>query len=141
MKPLLIALLLLLWCVTIHAQSKDEAAIAKVLDNQSRAWNRGNLEEFMVGYWKNDSLMFIGSRGITYGWNNTLANYKKSYPDTAAMGKLNFTLLKIKQLSNEYYQVIGNWHLQRSVGDLSGHFTLLFQKINGEWVIVADHSS
>jgi hypothetical protein len=140
MKPLLIVLLLLS-CVTIHAQSKEEAAIAKVLDNQSGAWNRGNLEEFMVGYWKSDSLMFIGSRGITYGWNNTLANYKKSYPDTAAMGKLNFTLLKIKQLSNEYYQIIGKWHLQRSAGDLSGHFTLLFQKINGEWVIVADHSS
>lgn len=125
----------------VFAQSKDEIAIRKVLDDQTSAWNRGDLEKFMVGYWENDSLMFIGKSGVTYGYTNTLNNYKRGYPDTAAMGKLLFNIIKVKKLSSKYYQVIGKWMLKRSIGDLSGHYTLLFQKINNRWVIIADHSS
>ncbi len=95
----------------------------------------------MKGYWENDSLMFIGKSGVTYGWTNTLNNYKKGYPDTAAMGKLNFTLVQVKKLSAKYYHVTGKWFLKRSVGDVGGHYTLLFRKINGRWLIIADHSS
>lgn len=133
--------LFLLGVLQASGQSKDELAIQKLLNSQAIAWNQGDIESFMKGYWENDSLMFIGKSGITYGWNNTLNNYKRNYPDTASMGKLAFTLLIIKKLSLEYYQVIGKWHLQRSIGNLEGHFTLLFRKINGNWVIVSDHSS
>jgi ketosteroid isomerase-like protein len=94
----------------------------------------------MKGYWVNDSLMFIG-KSVTYGWQKTLDRYKKGYPDTAAMGKLTYTLLKFKPLSPVYYFVIGQWHLERSIGDVGGYFTLLFRKINGQWLIVVDHSS
>jgi ketosteroid isomerase-like protein len=128
-------------CTTINAQSKDEQAIRKVLEVQNNAWNRGDIEEFMEGYWKNDSLMFIGNSGITYGWTNTLNNYKKGYPDTATMGKLTFTLLHLTKLSKDYYRVIGKWLLKRSVGDVGGYFTLILRKVNGKWVIVSDHSS
>lgn len=123
------------------AQTDDEKEIRKVLAGQNEAWNRGDVDAFMVGYWENDSLMFIGSSGITYGYRNTLANYKKRYPDTTAMGKLIFTLIEVKRLSAEYYHVTGKWNLQRSIGDLAGHFTLVFRKIAGRWVIVSDHSS
>lgn len=126
---------------TAFCQSKDEAAIRKLLDIQTKAWNNGNIEAFMKGYWENDSLMFIGQSGVTYGWTNTLNNYKKNYPDTAAMGKLSFDIITVKKLSDKYYQVVGKWYLTRSIGDASGHYTLLMQKINGEWVIIADHSS
>lgn len=119
----------------------DEAAIRKLLDKQTQAWNRGDIETFMETYWKSDSLMFIGKSGVTYGWTNTLNNYKKGYPDTTAMGKLSFDILLIKRLSFQYFHVIGKWHLQRSIGDLSGHYTLLIKKINGKWVIISDHSS
>ena len=95
----------------------------------------------MNGYWQNDSLMFIGKSGITYGWQKTLDNYKKGYPDTASMGKLNFELLQIKRLSVNYFFVVGKWHLTRSIGDVGGAFTLLFRKVKNKWVIVADHSS
>ncbi|MEO7924773.1 MAG: DUF4440 domain-containing protein [Chitinophagaceae bacterium] len=140
MKKILIVVFLFVGS-TLFAQSKDETAIRQLLANQSAAWNRGDLESFMVGYWNNDSLMFIGKSGVTYGWTNTLNNYKKGYPDTASMGKLNFTLLKIDRLSKEYYHVTGKWYLNRSIGDLSGHFTLVFRKMRGSWVIIADHSS
>lgn len=123
------------------AQSKDELAIRKVLSDQTAAWNRGDAEAFMQGYWKSDSLMFIGKSGVTWGWQKTLENYKKGYPDTAAMGKLSFDLILVKQLSPDYFYIVGKWKLHRSIGDLSGHYDLVFRKIKGEWVIVSDHSS
>ncbi len=125
----------------LFAQSKNESVIRNILGEQTAAWNRGDIDNFMKGYWENDSLMFIGKSGVTYGWTNTLNNYKKGYPDTAAMGKLTFTLIQVKRISKKYYHVTGKWFLKRSIGDIGGHYTLLFRKINGRWFIVSDHSS
>ena len=125
----------------VSAQTNDVAAIRKVLQLQTEAWNNGNIDEFMKGYWKSDSLKFIGKSGVTYGYNETLSGYKKRYSDTIQMGKLFFDLLEIKKLSPEYYFVVGKWFLKRSVGDIGGYYTLLLRKINGKWVIVADHTS
>ena len=140
MKKLFVASLLLI-SAQLFAQSKDELAIRQLLAEQTTAWNRGDVVSFMNGYWENDSLMFIGKSGVTYGWTNTLNNYKKGYPDTTAMGKLSFNIISVKHLSKKYYHVVGKWFLKRSIGDLSGHYTLLFEKVNGNWVIIADHSS
>lgn len=132
------------FCFTssLKAQSADESQIRAILDRQTRAWNAGNLDQFMEGYWKNDSLMFIGKTGVTYGWRPTLENYKRGYPNRSAMGILSFNILKVEQLAADCYFVLGRWHLKREeAGDLSGHYTLIWKKIDGEWVIVADHSS
>jgi uncharacterized protein (TIGR02246 family) len=134
-------ILLLVFSLPVFAQSNDEKEVRRVLATQNAAWNRGDLEAFMVGYWENDSLMFIGSSGVVYGYKNTLERYKKNYADTAAMGKLFFDLKEVKRLSAEYYHVTGKWHLKRSMGDAGGHFTLLFRKLKGKWVIISDHSS
>jgi uncharacterized protein (TIGR02246 family) len=138
---LLSSLLLSLSCFSQARPDKDELAIRELMAQQTNAWNSGNIAGFMHGYWENDSLMFIGKSGVTYGWTNTLNNYKKGYPDTVSMGKLSFNIIKVKRLSKEYYFVIGKWTLKRSIGDVSGHYNLLFQKIDGRWVIIADHSS
>lgn len=136
------AILLLLAFANANAQkTNDEQQVRAVLAMQQASWNNGNLDMFMQGYWKSDSVMFIGSKGIVYGWQNTMDGYKKAYPDTASMGKLQFTLLEVKRLSVMYFFVVGKWELTRTMGNLSGHFTLLFKKIKGRWVIVADHSS
>lgn len=123
------------------AQSADETIIRNVMNDQLDAWNKADINRFMQAYWKSDSLMFIGKEGITYGWEQTRQSYVKGYPDSAAMGKLNFTLLHVKRLSVLYFHVVGKWQLTRTDGNLSGHFTLLFKKINNNWVIVSDHSS
>jgi hypothetical protein len=119
----------------------DEVAIREILDQQTKAWNRGDITAFMQGYWQNDSLMFIGKSGINWGWTKTLENYKRAYPDTTAMGKLSFDVILVKKLSPEYYYIVGKWFLTRRIGDLGGYYNLLFRKINGRWFIVADHSS
>lgn len=123
------------------AQSADETTIRQEMNEQLAAWNAGDINRFMGTYWQNDSLMFIGKSGVTYGWEQTKKNYLKGYPDTAAMGKLDFNIIQVKRLSVLYFHVVGKWHLKRTAGDLSGHFTLLFKKIRNKWVIIADHSS
>jgi len=122
-------------------QDKNVQAIRKVLTTQTEAWNKGDIDEFMKGYWKNDSLKFIGKSGVTYGYQQTLERYKRNYGDTVKMGKLSFDILEVKKLSVDYYFVLGRFFLKRSIGDLDGTFTLLFRKINGNWVIVVDHTS
>ncbi len=134
-------LLLFFFSTGLAAQRNNEKQIRELLDRQTRDWNRGDVDAFMKGYWENDSLMFVGKSGVTYGWTNTLNNYKKGYPDAAAMGKLSFDIIKVKRLSGKYYFIVGKWFLKRSIGDVGGHFNLLFEKINGDWVIIADHSS
>jgi uncharacterized protein (TIGR02246 family) len=140
MKLFLISLGLLMSMLS-YSQSKEAESIRKLLQTQTEAWNKGDIEGFMQTYWKSDSLLFIGKSGVNRGWKATLANYKKGYPDTTAMGKLFFDLIEIKQLSPEYFYVVGKWMLKRSIGDLSGHYDLLLRKIKGKWVIIADHSS
>ena len=88
---------------SLFSQSKDEKAVRALLDLQTQEWNKGNIPLFMETYWKSDSLMFIGKSGVTYGWQKTLDNYKKNYPDKAAMGKLKFDLLQLKQLDSTQF--------------------------------------
>lgn len=124
-----------------QAQQTDEQQIRAVMEQQTAAWNQGNLEAFMDTYWKNDSLLFVGKKGTTYGWQQTLDNYRRSYPTRDEMGILKFTLLKLQPLGTGFYNVVGKWQLTRKQGDLGGHFTLIFRKIAGSWKIIQDHSS
>lgn len=124
-----------------QAQKNEDVAIRDLLLHQTDAWNRGDIEEFMQTYWQNDSLMFVGKGGVTWGWKNTLAHYKQGYPDKEAMGQLSFDIIQIKKLSKDYFFVTGKWKLKRTADDLSGHYTLLIKQINGQWKIIADHSS
>lgn len=140
MKKILLVLLLLPILNNATAQT-DVQAIQNVLTQQAKAWNNGDLDNYMKGYWNNDSLLFIGRGGPGYGYQNTLERYKKGYPDKATMGQLTFSNLSFNQLSDEYYHVIGKYELKRTVGDASGYFTLIFRKMGGKWLIVADHSS
>lgn len=136
--------ILLLWLLcaaaTTYAQT-DKEQILQVLDMQMKAWNSGSIEQYMTGYWHSDSLVFVGKSGPTYGYDTTLQRYKQSYNNTDKMGQLHFDILQVRQLSAEYYYVLGKWALARNAGDVSGSFTLLFRKIKGEWKVVADHSS
>ena len=120
---------------------ETESEIKHVLDFQIKCWNESNIDCFMEGYWKSDSLMFIGKNGITYGWKNTLENYKVRYPDKDAMGELSFEILDMEILSKTYVTVVGKWSLKRKLGDIGGYFTLVFKSINNKWVIVRDHTS
>ena len=139
MKQIILFFVLFIFS-SANAQSPEQQ-IRSILNKQTKAWNKGDLVNFMKGYWQSDSLLFVGKNGPSYGYAAALKNYQKGYPDTASMGKLAFTLLQVKPLTTDTWFVLGKWALTRSIGNVSGHYTLLFKKIKGEWVIVVDHSS
>lgn len=118
----------------------NEQEILAIMQKQENSWNNGNIDAFMQGYWQSDSLLFIGKNGIKYGWQTTLDNYKKSYPDKAAMGKLTFEILKL-EVAGETAYMLGKWSLIREKDNPNGYFTLYWKKINGKWVITIDHTS
>lgn len=122
------------------SSTKDKEAIKAVMEAQEKAWSANDLEGFMQGYWKNDSLKFYGSSGLTYGWDKTLANYKKGYPTKDHSGTLNFKINDISKIKKNSYWVMGEYFLKRKVGDANGIFMIIFKKIKGEWKIVADMS-
>jgi ketosteroid isomerase-like protein len=122
-------------------KSSDKQAILKLLEQQRSDWNEGNVEAYMKGYWKSDSLLFVGKSGPTYGWQKTLDNYKKGYPDKAAMGYLTFGIKKVELITKDTAFVLGSWNVKQDKNELKGYFTLLLRKIEGAWKVVVDHSS
>ena len=140
MKGLLFVLVLL--AIDLNAQPVEMTQVRAVLDQQVSDWNNGDIPSFMKGYWNNDSLRFIGKRGITYGWQPVLDNYLKSYPNKSAIGVLEFKELNIDVLAKDAAFVTGNWTIKYVDKDnIGGWFSLLFRKIEGKWVIVVDHTS
>jgi ketosteroid isomerase-like protein len=140
MRGLIFTLFVLL-TVSVFGQKSDEELIRHALNRQQDCWNKGDLECFMNGYWESDQLKFVGGSGVTYGYDATLERYQKGYPDRTAMGKLTFDIRDMERISGDAYSVVGKFHLARTIGDLQGYFTLLWRKIDGEWVIVMDHTS
>lgn len=142
MKQLSIFLLLTLLAGPAISQSaQDRRAILQLLKRQTEDWNAGRVDKFMNGYWPSDSLTFVGKVGITYGYEATLASYKKRYPDRASMGMLTFDILQLDFPAPNVAYVIGRFHLTRpKIGDADGYFTLLWRKVNKRWVIISDHS-
>jgi len=119
----------------------DREAIAAVLRAQQSAWNRGDVDAFLEGYWHSPELTFSGSNGVARGWDAVLARYKKSYPDRAAMGQLTFSELEFRFLGPDAALVLGKWHLQREKDELGGVFTLVWQRFPEGWKIIHDHTS
>jgi ketosteroid isomerase-like protein len=119
----------------------DRAAIDGVLKAQQAAWNRGDVDAFLVGYWQSPELTFSGSNGVSRGWDGVLARYKKNYPNRDAMGELNFSDLEFHFLGSDAALVLGKWHLKREMGDIGGVFSLVWQKFPEGWKIIHDHTS
>ena len=137
-------LFLLCFIITLSSiaqtEFEDKTAIKSVMKLQEKAWSQNDLEGFMKGYWKSDSLKFYGSNGLTQGWEQTLANYKKGYPTKDHSGTLTFKINDISKIEANSYWVMGEYYLSRKLGDANGIFLIIFRKINGEWKIVADMS-
>jgi ketosteroid isomerase-like protein len=124
-----------------YERSADREAISTVLSVQQTAWNRGDVEAFLVGYWRSPELTFSGSSGVARGWDGVLARYKKNYPDRAAMGQLDFSELEFRFLGPDAALVLGRWHLKRQQDGIGGVFTLVWQRFPDGWKIIHDHTS
>ena len=145
MRTLFTLTLSLILTLSLAAKNKinthEKSQITNLLNQQVAAWNAGDIEKFMETYLKSDDLVFVGSHGLTYGWQATLNRYKKSYPNKATMGTLSFKILGISKIDRKTYFVIGHFKVTRKMGDIGGHFTLVVQKFGKKWLIISDHSS
>jgi uncharacterized protein (TIGR02246 family) len=115
--------------------------IRAVLDAQQDAWNRGDVDAFLLGYWHSPELTISGSGGVARGWDGVMARYKRNYPDRAAMGKLDFSELEFRFLGPDAALVLGRWHLKREKDELGGVFSLVWQRFPDGWKIIHDHTS
>ncbi len=126
-----------------ESEAASLEAIQTLLNKQVDAWNAGDIPAFMEGYWESDSLRFASGGSVRRGYDETLQRYFSSYPDKAAMGFLAFEDLEMRRLSPQWTTVFGRFRLKREapLDDLTGLFTLIFEKRDGEWIIVSDHTS
>ncbi|MCH2034773.1 MAG: DUF4440 domain-containing protein [Tenacibaculum sp.] len=140
MKKLILSLLVVFLSCASSNEEQDKKEILALMKHQESDWSRHDLDCFMLGYWKSDSLKFQGRKGITYGWKQTLENYKKSYPYEEDTGKLKFKIRSISKIESNSYYVMGEYHLTREIGNADGIFMIILKKIKGEWKIIADTS-
>lgn len=127
--------------ITGRAAASAEPAVRDVLTQQASAWNRGDVDAFLTGYWNSDHTVFAGSQGITRGWQALRERYRKSYPDRKAMGALTFSDFEVTMLCSDAALVLGTWHLDREAGPIGGVFSLVLRQFPEGWRIIADHTS
>jgi beta-aspartyl-peptidase (threonine type) len=143
MRYLLVLLLAVCTLLSCAYAANSEAAITQVLTAQQEAWNRHDLDAFMSGYWNSPELTFFSGAKETSGWQATLERYRATYNSPGhAMGKLDFSDLRIEMLGPEAAFVRGAWHLTVPEGkNPQGRFTLIFRKFGDGWKIIHDHTS
>jgi uncharacterized protein (TIGR02246 family) len=147
-SALKLSLATLVWLITACAPPQtpvgDPAAeVRAVWIAQVDAWNRGDLDDFMAGYWKSPDLVFFSNKTETRGWEQTLERYRASYKaEGRQMGTLDFPQLEFKVLGPEAVLARGRWRLKMPDGkESSGMTSVTFQKRPEGWRIVHDHSS
>ena len=146
MKILSLVFLISAFAISSTAQTGTpkaniESDVRSVMNEQTAAWNRGDIDGFMKGYWQSEKLVFISGDDVTRGWQPTLDRYKKNYDSKAKMGVLTFSGLEVTVLSKDAAVVLGSWSLQRDKDNPHGKFTLIFRKFKEGWRIVIDHTS
>lgn len=141
MKSIFIAIItsiIIYSCGTNDNSTHDKEEIMAILNQQQKDWSNNDLEAFMDGYWKSDSLFFYSGGKLKSGWLTALNSYKLNYPDPSYSGALEFNIIKISPISKDSYFVMGEYMLTREVGNANGTFMIIFKKIDGEWKIIAD---
>ena len=133
--------------VRYEVQQEESSSVAEhleqIIQGQLACWNRGDLDGFMKPYWKSDQLAFCTAGSVTRGWQAMLDFYKRSYRggDRELMGTLQFDEMETTVLGDDAALVMGHWKIQTSNRNYEGRFSLIWQKRNGEWKIIHDHSS
>ncbi len=127
-------------CVAAHDPGVTRREITALLEVQSQAWNRGDIETFMEPYWHSPDLTFCSGGKVTRGWQATLERYRNRYPTTERMGRLTFTELEVQNVAPHVAMVLGRWRLERE-GPIAGNFSLVMRREDGRWIILHDHTS
>jgi ketosteroid isomerase-like protein len=143
MKKLLLLLLVVTVLPFVHASTRasdPSSEIRAVMDAQVAAWNRGDIDGFMDGYVRSDTLEFVSAGKTTRGWQTVRDRYHKKYTNREAMGTLTFSEIKINLLNTNHAHVQGRWSLQRKTDRPHGTFNLIFRHTPVGWLIARDET-
>lgn len=140
-SPLAILILVGIAQVGASAAADGTDAIRSLLAEQQNAWNRGDIDAFMNGYWRSEETVFVSGDSVTRGWQPVLEKYRKTYSDLDKMGTLTFSELDVRMLSGDAAVATGRWSLQRKADNPRGRFTLILRKMPEGWRIIHDHTS
>ena len=145
MKKLIFKILLFYFVIFLTSckSTNNCDQIYDLMQEQEESWNKGNIDDFMNKYWKNDSLIFLGKSGINYGWKKTISNYKNSYKDKNEMGRLEFKNILCKPINKSTHIIAGKWSIFRedSIRNIGGYYSLIWVKKDKVWKIIYDHTS
>jgi ketosteroid isomerase-like protein len=122
-------------------QDENQAAVLQVLQLQQIAWNHGDIEGFMNGYWRSHDTVFVSGDTVTRGWQTVHDRYRSKYADSEKMGQLAFSEVEVHMFGYDGALVFGRWQLQRTNDNPHGRFTLVLRKMREGWKIVHDHTS
>ena len=128
-------------CAEPEQPPNSVAEIQSVLTGQQDAWNRGDTDEFMNGYARSGSTVFVSEDEVRRGWETVRDRYRVKYSDRAKMGTLSFSDVEVTMLSPDAAVVLGRWRLKRANDQPHGRFTLIFKRLPEGWRIVHDHTS
>ena len=128
-------------CAAPEPPPNPVTEIQSVLTAQQDAWNRGDIDEFMNGYARSESTVFISEDEVRRGWETVRDRYRIKYSDRAKMGTLSFSEIEVTMLSLDSAVVLGRWQLKRGNDEPHGRFTLIFRRLPEGWRIVHDHTS
>ena len=110
-----------------------------VLEKQESDWNQGNLDGFLSAYWNSDTLVTVNVRGLSYGKEVLDRTIRKSFPDSASMGKLEYDVIHVRFIGESDALLTGKWLRKNQKKFRGGYFSILLQRINGRWMIVSEH--
>ena len=119
-------------------EAAEAATIAALLQAQDDAWNKGDIDGFMNGYWPSEELRFASGGNVVRGYAATLARYKVSYPGREGMGELTTSDYEIDILSEDAAIAHGSWKVTTAEGSSDGLYTIVLRKMDGQWLIVSD---
>lgn len=136
-------MLMVVMAATMLFAAEEAAAIRQVLEEQQRAWNAGNIEEFMKGYENSEATTFMGKE-VSRGYSGVIARYRRTYSNQEQMGKLTFSEIEVRMLGKDHALVLGKFALERTAaggGAASGRYTLIAKKTKQGWKFIHDHTS
>jgi uncharacterized protein (TIGR02246 family) len=127
----------------LHTASRLELDVVKVVLTQEKAWNAGDIADYVKEFKDSPDTLFVWSH-VSRGFKQILEDYERTYPNRASMGTLTYSELEVHSLSDTFAVCIGKYHVERAKkdgGPADGLFSLVLEKTPDGWKIVLDHTT
>ncbi|WP_187261023.1 YybH family protein [Pontibacter beigongshangensis] len=116
--------------------------VQEALEGQINAWNKGDLEKAMTYYWNSEEMLWISKTGIEKGYQEVLNGFLNDFEDRSQMGVYSYQPLHMEELTPEVVYFVFSWKIEQAGKKLMGCISSqLWKKLNGTWVITAEHAS